>query len=234
MRTGKYIGVAVLLLAAAMMFVPLTSSEDSEAAPPTDVDFVVLWYLDTIELNAGDSQEIYIIVKNRETDPIRILINGFEYTDLDRVSASASGMIKINGGDTGEFRVTISSQKYAPTETGQIRVWFSIAMGVETNYDLYVDIDVSISSIYSAGGSYNHILGVWESPFDDALITAVVSFMIWLLIAFIASYLIAPTILFLFIDEKPEERKGIRRAVAKPFIALIALFGLAQIGRAHV
>jgi len=237
MRTGKYIGVAALLLAVALMFIPLTPSDDSDGAFPDDIEFEVFWYHPVVEINAGDSQDVNIIVANNESDSIRIYVNGFGYTNMDRVTASSSGMLEIDSGESDVFTIAITSQKYAPTEDGVIRVWFSISMvtagGIETDYTRSVDINVSISSIYSAGGSYNHILGVWESPFDDALITAAVSFMIWLLIAFIASYLIAPTVLFLFINEKPEERKGIRRAIAKPFVVLIALFGLAQCARIY-
>jgi len=237
MKGGRYIGVVLLLLVAAMVFVPVISSEDSEAAPMS-IDFTVLPNDDPIELKAGESHTFKILVKNNQPHSVLIDFIGPDMGGLERVSiVNVETLPSVPPWTPTEkpvyIVVTLETQKYAPTESGTITLKFYAANGTDVDTELIVPVKVSISSIYSAGGSYNHILGIWESPFDDAFITTLVSFGIWLIIAFIVSYLIFPTVVFLFINEKPEERRGIRRAIAKPFYTLIALFGLAQCARIY-
>ena len=233
-KAGKFVGVILLLLVAALALAPISSSEESEGALP-GITFEPYWDPLVIKMSAGDSETIELLIVNNSGGEIRISVMSFTYDNMDRVRAHSEQELIIPNNGNKPIIIKIVSEKYAPTETGKITVNFkaSLTSGSTTDFTLSYTIDVSIDSIYSAGGAYNKVLGVWDSPFHDPLYTALLSFAIWLIVAFVISYLIAPTIIFLFIDEKKEERKGIRKAVAKPFVVLIALFGLAQCARIY-
>lgn len=221
MRNLKVGLVFALLLVSALLFVPL-HSESSDG-----VSVYVHGEDGNVSLDAGDSVNIRIGVDNPLPAGMADAVVSHVETSLSKLNASYSEDPVYIGGDQptrAYLVVTLTAESYAATQNGQITIYVGVTDDTMTYTEYPNVVNVQITSTLSAGDSYNRILGIWASPFEDPAYTTVVSLILWIIIGLIISYAVIPAIIFLFIKEDKEGRKEIRKKTWKLFFLLVMLF----------
>lgn len=228
MRRG--FGLAVALL---MVFVVIAVPFQSEGVD-ADINDVQLYVIDgDVDIDAGDSIDIEIFVYNHNTESIYVRIKEYSGTSSDVSVSFPRETMEVQGNKSGKLTATIFAGRYASAHTDDITLTVEVVHEATSGTLTTSLVTVNVASVYSAGDSYNRIMGIWESPFDDPLYTTLVSALLWMVIAFIISFLIIPQILFLLIDEDKENRMSIRKQIWIPFSALIMLYALASCARVY-
>jgi len=231
-NAGVFIAVALV----AMMLIPLSSV--SYDASSVTVDNVEVRTSDSdITIQAGGSTETQIRVANGKAGDIWVRISGYNDAPPGVTVSYPINSVKVSAGNSVMLFVTVASDKFTAAESGAM-VTFDIevdepfsATGIFTITTS--GVIVNVSSSLSPGDNYNKILGRWASPFDDSVYTAVASALIWIVIAFILSYIIGPFILFMVIKEDSRHRKSIRKDVWKPFFFLAMLYAASSTARVY-
>jgi len=231
---ARNVGIFIAFAIVAMMLVPM-GSVSYDAAPEDNVTIHV--FDDTVDIDAGSSKTVYILISNEKSPAAEIFVRIIGHRDAPSgVNVEYSNDPEpISAGSSLMLPVTISSDKYAAAESGA-QITFEIAIfqsGAGTSIDDSAKITVNVSSYLSPGDHYNKILGRWASPFEDSLYTALASVVLWIIIAFILSYVIGPFILFLVIKEDQRHRKVIRKDVWKPFFFLAMLYAASSTARVY-
>jgi len=229
----RNIGIFIAFAAVAMMLIPI-GSVSYDALPEDNVTVHV--FDDTVNIDAGGSKDVFILVSNGK--PLaEIFVRIIGHRDAPPgVSVNYSDVPEsISSGSNLMLPLTISSDKYAAAETGAM-ITFEIEItepGVGKTIIDSAKITVNVSSYLSPGDNYNKILGRWASPFEDPLYTALASVVLWIIIAFILSYIIGPFVLFTVIKEDHRHRKAIRKDVWKPFFFLVMLYAASSTARVY-
>jgi len=226
-RTWAGLLILLLVIPGILVTLPSSGSDGAVTLHPWDNG-------NTEHLDAGSSITLDIAVQNTNADPIFVKVVGYELDGISKVSVTGipTAPIMIEPG-IQVISLTVVADRYAATQTGRITFTLSIAEdagGVVFN-DMTVAFEVDVYSSLSAGSSYNHIMGIWPSSLDPA-ITALISFVLWIVVAFALSYLVLPFIISVILKER-DKLKGVRRYTWRPFFFLIMLYGTASCARIY-
>jgi Small-conductance mechanosensitive channel len=229
-------GLFFVFAVVAIMLVPIGSV--SYDADSVIVDDVEVRTLDSeITIQAGSSTDTQLRIANQRGKDIWVRISGHSDTPSGVSVSFSSASVEVPDGGSVMLSVQIKSDKYTAAESGAT-ITFDIEvdepfLATGVFYVTSSDIIVNVSSSLSPGDNYNKILGRWVSPFDDSLYTALASIILWIVIAFVLSYVIGPFLLFLVIKEDKRHRKAIRKDVWKPFFFLAMLYAASNTARVY-
>lgn len=229
MRNAKIGLLLILVLTTAVLFVPV--SDDSSGAVLDDV--IVYEFDHDVNINAGESTDVYIGVINNKADDIMTRIVGYEGATSKINITFSNKPVLLKAGESIVLIATLSTDTFASTQTDTIK--FNVEIWENGNSDISqgAEIILNIYSSFSAGEDYNRIMGVWESPWEDATYATLLTFIIWILISFMISYIVIPQILFLFIKESKDNRRQIRIQIWKPLSLMIMLYALSLCARVY-
>ena len=235
MKSKSSIALIALISLLAVMLVPVMSL-DSTAVSENDIK--IISSDEDIGLSAGSSTSFEIVVSNyltggQDLDNQRA-INIKLKADNDGIYASASKSFFIIGEQSYET-LTInvyadkftSTGKYVLTISLDIRPLNSESTDVVT---LTYDVAVEVSSHLSAGSAFNKILGIFENPlpapFNNAAVSAVITFILWMVIGIAAILVIVPILVHIIMHGKKTEKTSVKRGIEKLLSAVVLLYAL--------
>ena len=196
-RNLRAVILACFILAA--FTVPMFASDDSSAEQVVEVDGVRMHcFSDSVSLKAGGDTSVTIVLYNSNAYTYEVDVSS-SIEPSSRVSSSISEYSRsLDTTKSETFTVTVSANSTAVS--GDYTVTVTLAVW-DVNNDSEkqtgtMTFPVRISSNYSSEGYYNKIMGVIESPFDDPILTALITLGIWIGIAIVMDTLLALTLLF--------------------------------------
>ena len=229
---SKRLAVLVMFAAAIMVAAPFAFADDSSATEPIDVsDVHVHSFSEGGSIAAGSNFSFEIVLFNKSTSDTFSYDVVFTMSNEKDISISAektSG--SLDAGKSVTVSVTVSASTAAVSGNRTLTATVTVRdVNIDTGQvEGSIDFPVKITSNYSSEGYYNKILGVFESPLDEAWMTGLVTLGIWVGIAFGLDILLVTILLR---TERKEGRQDFHKDAKSAglfFFILILMFGIPQ------
>ena len=237
----KRMAMIAAVAAAIILAIPLFS-DGAHGTPPTTTpngvtfSFLTLDHDEIIEFRAGESRTVYIEIYNGsgETRHVKFVGADFSRSDAAKHDQKENVIFTIDDGESYVFAVNIGTDRYIGTVNLTVTFEFEVyAPGFLTAPDTHtMERNVKISSRLASENQYNRIMGVIDNPlpepFDQAIYATAITFAIWLVIAFVAAFLIIPKLIvpIVFKNKEKEKRKAFYNTIQKPLFIIILLYGI--------
>lgn len=142
-------------------------------------------------------------------------------------------MGESSGAHIARVTVEITVNRLADTQTynGSIILRFtdlgvSPDSGVTNYFDVEIPMTLEINSVYTMDGSYNQFFGLipntLQSPFNDPIVTALVTLVLWIIATVIVCEVVIPLMAKLVGNRKtPQEKKKIANTLTKTISVLM-------------
>jgi len=239
MRPAVPAFILAVLAISVLFIIPATMSDS--ALSDTDVGLVP--YDTHIDVNAGSSGSFTIEVVNHlpqlqaSTDNITdntrmISIKFISPPDTDVSVDDKDNNFTLDGQGHCTVTVDVNVHKYATAGTYQIGVVLNVTLldGTSTLTTAPVQVELTVLSPLSSGDTYNKIMGLFKNPFpepfDGPLASAVITFLLWMVIGSLILFALIPVLLRAFMRNHTEEgkkvKKGLRALV--PLVVLLFAF----------
>ncbi|MCL2032430.1 MAG: mechanosensitive ion channel family protein [Methanomassiliicoccaceae archaeon] len=242
MRPAKVPALLLVVAAASMLLIlPAAAPVSAVTGPdalPGEVG-LVLYGHDDLEINAGSSESFWIEVVNYvvpsgpDTSHSRMISVSFDSAPGISVYVDEADRNFTLKGDTYQsIKVSVDVGRYAAAGTYNVGIILTVTSMYEDPEPVPtgpVWVKIVVLSPLSSGDAYNKILGVFDNPlpepFDGPLASAVITFILWLIIGALAVVILVPLILRIFTHNYEEESKKLRKTVrtfAPPVLLLYA------------
>jgi small-conductance mechanosensitive channel len=229
---NRRLAVLVLLAAVIMTAAPFAFADDSSANTPVDAeDIHIHSFSDGGSVAAGKSISVDLVLFNRSADYTYSYEVVFTLSNGKNVSIAtdkAAGSLDAGKSVTVTATADVASSAVSGTRTLTADI-------TVRNVNLDTDpatasmaFSIKITTNYSSEGYYNKILGVFESPLDDAWATGIVNLAIWVGIAFGMDILLVSILLR---AEKKEGKQDFHKDAKSAgwfFFILILMIGIPQ------
>ena len=232
MRSAKVPALLMVILAASMLFFLPAAPVDGDAA---EGDVGLRTFEKSFEINAGDSKDFMIVVVNNLSysgtvnDNYRMVKISF-VSDPDvhvTVIDDKDRNFVLKGQEFHIVTVTIEVGKYAAAGPHKIGIVLTISTLSEGSAEVTktpLELDLEVLSPLSSGDAFNRLLGIFSNPlpepFNTPLATAVITFILWMLIGAIFLFLVAPALFRIFAKKYKEEGKKLRK-VLRTFVPIV-------------
>ena len=192
-----------------------TLPSDSDAAISKDIGGSGVHFNsfdESVIIDAGTSTNLSISLQNSTTSKkhyqIKQSFEPAEYLHLYFPSDKNQDIIAEDGEETSSITIDlkITADKFVKAGHHVLKLDIKITdMDTMNLYSDIIEIPVEVSSDYSSVGAYNKFMGLvtntLPSPFDDTLVTTIISFIIWLMAGLIVGQIVVHVV-----------RKGLARA----------------------
>jgi small-conductance mechanosensitive channel len=229
---NRRLAVLVLLAAVIMTAAPFAFADDSSANTPVDAeDIHIHSFSDGGSVAAGKSISVDLVLFNRSADYTYSYEVVFTLSNGNNISIStekAAGSLDAGKSVTVKATADVASSAVSGTRTLTANV---TVRNVNLDTDpatASMEFSIKITTNYSSEGYYNKILGVFESPLDDAWATGIVNLAIWVGIAFGMDILLVSILLR---AEKKEGKQDFHKDAKSAgwfFFILILMIGIPQ------
>jgi small-conductance mechanosensitive channel len=213
----------VVLAAAALFFVPAAPAAGDAAAG--DVGLVA--YDSELRINAGNSTTFMIeavnylgYLDNNITNDRMISISFVSDPDVGIYVNASDRDFVLKGQEHRSITVTIDVGKYASAGPHEISIILTVRTLLETSAVVTTTplvMDLEVLSPLSSGDAFNRLLGIFVNPlpepFNTPLATAVISFLLWMVIGAIALLIIVPVFIRIFTRKYEEEGKKLKKGL---------------------
>ena len=226
----KLRSVVLTCLVLTLCLTAVFAADGSDADKTTDVGNVKLHsFKDGADLFAGDSTSITIAVSNNNATTYQVEITS-SISPSSRVGTSVSQYTKwMDAGKSQTVDIEIHANSTAVsgdyTVTVNVRV-FDTESGSETAAEGSIEFPVKISTNYSSEGYYNKIMGIAPSPFDDAILSALVTLGIWLVIAIALDIIVTRILTRLAVKDQNDELRKDAKGAGLFVLILTMMFGV--------
>ncbi|MDR0522934.1 MAG: mechanosensitive ion channel [Candidatus Methanoplasma sp.] len=233
MRKAAALAIALLAVAGALAL--CAASEDAYAASS---DATVTPFGESMEISAGGTASIKLAVVNEASGlrMITVCVGGLPDGIAKSMSRDPDFLLKEK--DIVEVTLTLKADKYASSGTFSLKVWLNIQIPGSDEPAASTEprsISVHVSSRLSSEEDYNKIMGVFDNrlpaPFDGPASTALITFLLWMLVCTVIIEMILPFMVWVIRGDK-DERGRVKREVRKLAIAML-LFSLSRALRAY-
>ncbi|MDR2846517.1 MAG: mechanosensitive ion channel family protein [Candidatus Methanoplasma sp.] len=232
-------GVATVILIAVLSVLVLSvpASSVSSGLDPSDVG--ISSYDDSLTLSAGSSGNFDIIISNYLPYQASSLDNRRMVTitadDIRDVTITFSRpSFDLGGQDHVPVTVHVSADRYAHAQDYSISLVLHIKT-LQTDSAIVVSapyaIGLKITSDLSSNDAFNKILGIIENPFpapfDTAITSALVTFMLWVIIGILIIEIALPLAIRILLFGNKEMGASIKKEVRRltPLVLLLYAFG---------
>jgi small-conductance mechanosensitive channel len=220
MKPARSAALLLVVLAVSMLFVlPAAASDGADAA---DGDVGLVPYNDQLRINAGSSDTFRIEVVNYLGYSANDLSNSrmvtLEFTPIQNISISVDiNDFVLSGQEHQAVNVTVSVNKYATADTYTIDIVLrigSLDVGSPVLAATAGTVNLEVMSPLSSGDAFNRIMGIFDNPlpepFNTPLATAVISFLLMLLIGTLAVMVVVPVLLRFLTRSHKEIREKLK------------------------
>ena len=198
-----------------------------------------------VDMDSGSVETVVLYVTNHSSsylslDVPRLDTDVLDVTSTVKVGGTESNIISPSGDSEGRHIaiITLSFQtdRLADTQTfsGNITLTFT-DLGLSPDQDNVftkdVPITVNVNSVYTSEGSYNQFFGLFPNtlpaPFNQPWVTAVITFVLWIIISVIVCEAVIPLFTKLVGTRKtPAEKKSIRSTLTKTISVLMIVVAI--------
>ena len=198
-----------------------------------------------VDMDSGSVETVVLYVTNHSSsylslDVPRLDTDVLDVTSTVKVGGTESNIIYPSGDSEGRHIaiITLSFQtdRLADTQTfsGNINLTFT-DLGLSPDQDNVftkdVPITVNVNSVYTSEGSYNQFFGLFPNtlpaPFNQPWVTAVITFVLWIIISVIVCEAVIPLFTKLVGTRKtPAEKKSIRSTLTKTISVLMIVVAI--------
>ena len=198
-----------------------------------------------VDMDSGSIETVVLYVTNHSSsylslDVPRLDTDVLDVTSTVKVGGTESNIIYPSGDSEGRHIaiITLSFQtdRLADTQTfsGNITLTFT-DLGLSPDQDNVftkdVPITVNVNSVYTSEGSYNQFFGLFPNtlpaPFNQPWVTAVITFVLWIIISVIVCEAVIPLFTKLVGTRKtPAEKKSIRSTLTKTISVLMIVVAI--------
>ncbi len=198
-----------------------------------------------VDMDSGSVETVVLYVTNHSSsylslDDPRLDTDVLDVTSTVKVGGTESNIIYPSGDSEGRHIaiITLSFQtdRLADTQTfsGNITLTFT-DLGLSPDQDNVftkdVPITVNVNSVYTSEGSYNQFFGLFPNtlpaPFNQPWVTAVITFVLWIIISVIVCEAVIPLFTKLVGTRKtPAEKKSIRSTLTKTISVLMIVVAI--------
>ena len=198
-----------------------------------------------VDMDSGSVETVVLYVTNHSSsylslDVPRLDTDVLDVTSTVKVGGTESNIIYPSGDSEGRHIaiITLSFQtdRLADTQTfsGNITLTFT-DLGLSPDQDNVftkdVPITVNVNSMYTSEGSYNQFFGLFPNtlpaPFNQPWVTAVITFVLWIIISVIVCEAVIPLFTKLVGTRKtPAEKKSIRSTLTKTISVLMIVVAI--------
>ena len=198
-----------------------------------------------VDMDSGSVETVVLYVTNHSSsylslDVPRLDTDVLDVTSTVKVGGTESNIIYPSGDSEGRHIaiITLSFQtdRLADTQTfsGNIALTFT-DLGLSPDQDNVftkdVPITVNVNSVYTSEGSYNQFFGLFPNtlpaPFNQPWVTAVITFVLWIIISVIVCEAVIPLFTKLVGTRKTlAEKKSIRSTLTKTISVLMIVVAI--------
>lgn len=198
-----------------------------------------------VDMDSGSVETVILYVTNHSSSYLSLDVPSLDTDVLDvtstvKVGGTESNIIYPSGDSEGRHIaiITLSFQtdRLADTQTfsGNIALTFT-DLGLSPDQDNVftkdVPITVNVNSVYTSEGSYNQFFGLFPNtlpaPFNQPWVTAVITFVLWIIISVIVCEAVIPLFTKLVGTRKtPAEKKSIRSTLTKTISVLMIVVAI--------
>lgn len=198
-----------------------------------------------VDMDSGSVETVVLYVTNHSSSYLSLDVPSLDTDVLDvtstvKVGGTESNIIYPSGDSEGRHIaiITLSFQtdRLADTQTfsGNIALTFT-DLGLSPDQDNVftkdVPITVNVNSMYTSEGSYNQFFGLFPNtlpaPFNQPWVTAVITFVLWIIISVIVCEAVIPLFTKLVGTRKtPAEKKSIRSTLTKTISVLMIVVAI--------
>ena len=198
-----------------------------------------------VDMDSGSVETVVLYVTNHSSSYLSLDVPSLDTDVLDvtstvKVGGTESNIIYPSGDSEGRHIaiITLSFQadRLADTQTfsGNIALTFT-DLGLSPDQDNVftkdVPITVNVNSVYTSEGSYNQFFGLFPNtlpaPFNQPWVTAVITFVLWIIISVIVCEAVIPLFTKLVGTRKtPAEKKSIRSTLTKTISVLMIVVAI--------
>lgn len=198
-----------------------------------------------VDMDSGSVETVVLYVTNHSSSYLSLDVPKLDTDVLDvtstvKVGGTESNIIYPSGDSEGRHIaiITLSFQtdRLADTQTfsGNITLTFT-DLGLSPDQDNVftkdVPITVNVNSVYTSEGSYNQFFGLFPNtlpaPFNQPWVTAVITFVLWIIISVIVCEAVIPLFTKLVGTRKtPAEKKSIRSTLTKTISVLMIVVAI--------
>lgn len=198
-----------------------------------------------VDMDSGSVETVVLYVTNHSSsylslDVPRLDTDVLDVTSTVKVGGTESNIIYPSGDSEGRHIaiITLSFQtdRLADTQTfsGNITLTFTdlgLSPDQENVFTKDVPITVNVNSVYTSEGSYNQFFGLFPNtlpaPFNQPWVTAVITFVLWIIISVIVCEAVIPLFTKLVGTRKtPAEKKSIRSTLTKTISVLMIVVAI--------
>ena len=198
-----------------------------------------------VDMDSGSVETVVLYVTNHSSSYLSLDVPSLDTDVLDvtstvKVGGTESNIIYPSGDSEGRHIaiITLSFQtdRLADTQTfsGNITLTFT-DLGLSPDQDNVftkdVPITVNVNSVYTSEGSYNQFFGLFPNtlpaPFNQPWVTAVITFVLWIIISVIVCEAVIPLFTKLVGTRKTlAEKKSIRSTLTKTISVLMIVVAI--------
>ena len=193
-----------------------------------------------VDMDSGSVETVVLYVTNHSSSYLSLDTDVLDVTSTVKVGGTESNIIYPSGDSEGRHIaiITLSFQtdRLADTQTfsGNIALTFT-DLGLSPDQDNVftkdVPITVNVNSVYTSEGSYNQFFGLFPNtlpaPFNQPWVTAVITFVLWIIISVIVCEAVIPLFTKLVGTRKtPAEKKSIRSTLTKTISVLMIVVAI--------
>jgi potassium-dependent mechanosensitive channel len=231
----RALAMTLIALLAVTLLMPAGQLSDGTASQS---DISITYEEGDLTLKAGGSCSVNLVVYNVRASGQSGIDDRVIYISTDTDSSMLSVSIDntqliIQPSKYRESKITITADPYASMGIESVTVKLTIVdPGDNSRTTVEKDFDITITSNLSAGDMYNKILGIWANslpaPFNEPTWTAMISFVIFVGIGIILSWMCVPLSLFLLIRRNKESRAEITEGVTKLVFTIVVMYSVVQ------
>lgn len=235
MRSAKVPAFLFLMLAASLLLIPSGTSSGAIIATPNDVGLVS--HSDQVEANAGSTTDFRIVVVNylpylsNDITNTRMVSIDFETAPGINISVNEVDRdIVLQGQEFRSIHVLVDVYRYTTAKTYNLDITLTIR-SLDDNTPAVtapVQIELVVLSPLTAIHEYNKIIGIFKNPlpepFNGPISTAIISFLIWILIGTLLMIVLLPLMVRVLSGSNEESSKKIRKSLRALIPLVVLLF----------
>ncbi|MCL2334162.1 MAG: mechanosensitive ion channel [Candidatus Methanoplasma sp.] len=234
MRSVKAPVILLIIVAfSALVIIPGIES----ASGVSDTDVGVVSYVDKVKINAGNSDSFKIEVVNYlgfiENDITNSRMVSIAFTSPNETTVSVAkndGDFVLAGQEHRSIIVNVDIDRYATAGKYTINIALTVRdlNGDSETTTSPIEVQLVIMSALSSGETYNKIMGLFANPlpepFNGPLATAIISFLLWMVIGIVAMLILIPVLTRIITKNNEESRKKIKKGLRALFPLAVLLF----------
>ncbi len=220
--------LACFVLSFCMLTVSLADSSDAEITADAG-DIRIHTFTDSATISTGESTTFTLaLANNHASDVYQVEVSG-SISPSSRMSVDVSEYTKsMDAGESQTLTVKVGADSTAVSGNYTVTVTVYV---IDTTADTgqqsaEITIPVKVNSDYSSEGYYNKIMGIVESPFDDAYLSALITLAIWIGISILAKILVTNSLRKLAEKEDKDELRKDARSTGTFVMILVLFFGV--------